>query len=95
MDIKPEGDYGKPFMPLQWLAANKIEDCILRVDPKEFTFGIPSATAVAISNIPQGVTKTDFDPALGQLASLSTFTVAQARRLETALRTLRRSQQHN
>jgi hypothetical protein len=46
--------YLDPAGPIEWLAPNRIEDAIMRVDPNQFTLGVPSKTAFAVARMPQG-----------------------------------------
>jgi len=49
-----KGGYTGPVGPVQWLAQNMVEDCILRVDSGEFILGFPTEIAFAVERIPRG-----------------------------------------
>ena len=78
----------EPLTPVQWLAPDKIVDCQLHADPKEFTFGIPSSLAFAMIEVPQGQKVLQFPRQLRTTAAALKFTPEAAAALEAGLRRL-------
>jgi hypothetical protein len=89
IDKDPRGAYTGVGSDIEWLPANKLEDCVLHVDTSEFNaLGIPSDLAFAMNRLPQGQKQVPLPEDLKALAVQSTFTPATARDLETRLRAL-------
>lgn len=78
----------EPLTPIQWLPPDKIVDCQLHVDPKEFTFGIPSSLAFAMIEMPQAQQVLQFPKQLKTTAAAMKFSAERAQALETGLRRL-------
>jgi hypothetical protein len=78
--------YVGPAGPVEWLAPNKIEDSILRVDSNQITFGFPSKTAFAVDHMPRGERRFDFpSPEVGKLLSLQQMSPDAAHKSEAWL----------
>jgi hypothetical protein len=68
------------------LPASKLDDCVMHVDPGEFTFGVPSEKAFAMERMPQGQPLPPFEGRLKALAAAPQMTPSGVAELETALR---------
>jgi hypothetical protein len=78
--------YLEPAGLVEWLAPNKLEDCTMRVDPKQFRLGIPSKTAFAVAHMPRGDRRLDFpSPEVAQLLSLQQMSPEAAYKAEAWL----------
>ena len=77
----------EPIGPMQLLPPNKLDDCLLSIDKEAFLLGIPTSTAFAMKEIPQGK-QIVFPPELKVLAAEPRLTARQAQQLTSALRTL-------
>ena len=71
IDQDESGNYAAaPAGEIEWLPPSKLEDCILNVDAREFNaLGMPTETAFAITNIPQGKKKLAFPETLKATAA--------------------------
>ena len=78
----------EPLTPIQLLPPDKIVDCQLHVDPKEFTFGIPSSLAFAMLEMPPGRQAFQFPKQLKTTAAAIKCTPESAQALEAGLRRL-------
>jgi len=87
VDKNDAGDYTTAVSPMNLLNPNTIEDRQLSVDADEFTFGIPSSTAIALVRIPPG-TAMEIPPSLLPAAAAAEFTIETAQQLEAGLREL-------
>jgi hypothetical protein len=74
--------------PMQLLAPNKVEDCVLHVDPDEFFLGIPSNQAFAMERLPQGRAAIEFSKELQSIASQAEFSAASTQTLDLEMRRL-------
>lgn len=54
INLDRNGGYAGLGSNIQWLPPSYQMDCVLRVDPDEFTLGVPSDVAFAPETIPQG-----------------------------------------
>jgi hypothetical protein len=89
IDHDQRGGYSGVGSNMEWLPANKQEDCILHVDANEFNaLGIPSDLAFAMNRLPQGEKQIPLPDDLKALAAQPTLTPATARDLETRLHAL-------
>lgn len=77
-----------PRPPAEWLPPNLVDEPELRVDPQEFTLGVPSEVGFAVERLPTGRAQVALPPALLPLADAPRFTPETARQLEAALRRL-------
>jgi hypothetical protein len=84
------GPHLEPLSLMQWLPPDKIEDCVLHVDSNEFILGIPTSTAFAMAQIPQGRLAIAFPRELKATAAEAQFTPASAESLQRTLWSLLR-----
>lgn len=86
IDLDAGGRYLDPAGPVEWLSPNQVEDSMLRVDPNEFTFGVPSKKAFAVDHVPRGERRLEFpDPKVGKLLSLQQMSPEAAHKAEAWL----------
>jgi hypothetical protein len=75
IDIDTSGRrYAGVAGPVQWLPPGKIEDTVLRVDTAEFTLGVPSKKAFAVSKVPAGERELAFPEGVEKLAAAQQMT---------------------
>jgi hypothetical protein len=86
LDKDEGGGYAGPVGPMEWLPPNKIEDCVLHVDSREFTLGNPTEKAFAMSRLPQGQKQIDFPASMRAAAASQKLTAETASDLEAGLR---------
>ncbi len=72
--------------PLEWLPPNKVDDCVLYVDPNQFTLGIPNDIAFAVKRPPLGQAQIPLTQDLQALAGRPSYTAQTANDLEMTLR---------
>ncbi len=77
----------QPIGDIQLLPPNKLDDCLLSIDKDAFLLGIPTSTAFAMVQIPQGKPIT-FPKELRAVACQPQLTTQQAQQLTAALRVL-------
>lgn len=70
----------------EWLAPNKIEDCVLHVDGNEFFAGTPTESAFAMNRFPQGQKQIAIPDEDKALAVKARFSSVAAGELEAKLR---------
>jgi len=87
VDKDDAGNYTTAVSPMNLLKPNTIEDRQLSVDADQFTFGLPSSTAIALVRIPPG-TPMEIPPSLLPAASAAEYTIETAQQLEAGLREL-------
>ncbi len=83
---KEEGRYAGPVGPMEWLPPNKIEDCVLHVDSREFALGNPTEKAFALLRLPQGQKQLAFPDSIREIAGRQQLTPESAGDLEAGLR---------
>ncbi len=71
---------------LEWLPPNKVDDCVLYVDPNQFTLGIPNDIAFAVNRPPKGQAQIPLTQDLATLAGRPSYTAQTAHSLEINLR---------
>jgi hypothetical protein len=86
IDCDSQGRYLGAFGPIEWLPPNKVQDVGLDVDRKEFTLGVPSELAFALTALPQGQKQIPLPEDLKSVAGQPRLTPASAQFLETKLR---------
>jgi hypothetical protein len=86
LDKDEDGNYVGPAGPMEWLPPNKIEDCVLHVDSREFALGNPTEKAFAISRLPQGRKQVAFPASLREVAARPRLNAETAVELEAGLR---------
>ncbi len=86
LDKDDSGGHAGPVGPMEWLPPNKIEDCVLHVDGREFTLGNPTEKAFAMSRLPQGQKQIDFPASIRAAAAGQKMTAETAGALEAGLR---------
>jgi hypothetical protein len=74
-----------PAGDIQWLSANKIEDCVLHVDSSEFSLGQPTEKAFALIHAPRGKKEIAVGDDLKPLVTRRRFSPATAAELEKKL----------
>ena len=86
--IEPgDGENAGAVGPMQWLPPNKVEDCVLHVDPGQYKIPlVPGPLGFAMIRLPQGRETLDIPEALKSTAAGSPFTPESARELEKELR---------
>ena len=67
---------------LEWLPPNKVDDCVLYVDPNQFTLGIPNDMAFAVKQPPQGQSRIPLTQDLAMQAGRPSYTAQAAKSLE-------------
>ncbi len=82
IDTDRQGRYMGVAGEIQWLAPNKIVDCVMHVDAREFTLGVPSDVAFACVKEPQGERSLAVPEGFVPLAAAPQFTKEQARSAE-------------
>jgi hypothetical protein len=75
-----------PSLPAEWLAPSQVEDCVLHVDAREFTLGLPNEQSFALCRLPRGRRQLEFAPSLRTLAGRPRLSQAAAEELEVELR---------
>src|SRR5262245_5116823 len=88
IDKDGDGKYAGVFGDIEWLPKNKISDAKLYVDGNEFTVGIPSENAFAITEPPKGQKQIAIPEELKTAAGSPKQTADTAHELETKLRQL-------
>jgi hypothetical protein len=88
LDRDDRGGFVGPSSPIEWLPPGKINDAVLRVDPNEFTLGIPSDSAFGLLRIPEGQKQIAFPDELKAVAAEVSPSAAWAGWLEGKLRGL-------
>ena len=86
MDVDQQGRPLAANTPLEWLPPNKVDDCVLHVDPRQITFGIPNDLAFAVNGAPQGQREIPLTTDLARLSSQPSYVPQTAKSLETLLR---------
>jgi len=86
IDCDPQRRYRGAFGPIEWLPPNKVQEVALDVDAKEFTLGIPSELAFALTALPRGQKQIPLPDDWKVVASQPRFTPAMAQLLENKLR---------
>jgi hypothetical protein len=86
IDRDEQGGYRGAAGPMEWLPPNKQEDCVLHVDAKEFSLGVPSERAFALNRIPQGRKQVALPDSLKVLAGRMRLSQDMAAQLEQGLR---------
>jgi hypothetical protein len=76
---------------MEWLPPNKVEERVLHVDASEFSLGLVTERAMAMTRLFKGKTQIDFPKDFVELAGQTRFSEASAARLETKLRELLRA----
>lgn len=71
---------------LEWLSKNNVSDCLLYVDRRHFTLGIPGDLAFAVDGAPSGHSRIPLTQELSTLAGQPRYTPQLASSLETTLR---------
>ncbi len=80
------GGYTGPAGPMEWLPPNKIEDCVLHVDSREFTLGNPTEKAFAVNSLPRGQKQIPFSEPIRGIAAQPRLSSEEAADLEAGLR---------
>jgi hypothetical protein len=88
LDRTEEGDLHGPIGAAQWLSGSRADDCVLHIDSREFTLGIPTEQAFALARLPAGQREAEIPDRLRGLASRQRLSAAAARDLENGLRSL-------
>jgi hypothetical protein len=92
IDRDRRGQYvGVPASAAEWLPPSKLETPLMRVDDNEFTLGVASEKAVAITGLPRGQARFDFPAAARPAAAKYSPGGEDADLLERALRNMLRS----
>ena len=86
VDVDRQGTPYSANTALEWLAPNQTADCVLYVDPQQFTLGIPNGLAFAVNGAPRGHSRIPLTPELATLAGQASYTKEAAHTLETTLR---------
>ena len=85
IDIDDAGKLQPPASQIQWLASPTVIDAVLHVDTGEFTLGVPSSKAFAVTALPGGRAQIPFPQELLALAGTEKFTPEAAHKLEVGL----------
>ena len=88
MDLDARGASEGATGPIEWLKPATLADAAMRVDTREFTFGIPSERAFAVLSIPPGQKQFKWPADLQELAGKDKLTEPEGEQLITALRKL-------
>ncbi|WP_166820159.1 hypothetical protein [Thalassoroseus pseudoceratinae] len=86
IDIDERNQYLGVNTHMEWLRGNAIDDCLLYVDRREFTVGIPSDNAFAVKSPPKGRMTVQFTKSLADLAGQSALNAESLQTLERGLR---------
>jgi hypothetical protein len=90
IDRDSQGRYLGAFGPIEWLPPSKVQDVALDVDAREFTLGVPSELAFALTALPQGQKQIPLTDDWKAVAGQPRLTPALAQFLETKLREVAR-----
>jgi hypothetical protein len=88
IDRDDRGQYQGTVGPMEWLPPNKQVDAVLQVDTNEFTLGVPSERAFAVTAIPAGQMRFVIPAGLRAAAGAPRLTAEAARQLDAGLRQL-------
>jgi len=88
VDRDAKGNNTEANGKIEWLPANKQEDCEMQVDTNEISFGIVKENAFAIKHIPQGQKQFDIPAAVKKEAAAGKLSSDEARALDKAMREL-------
>jgi hypothetical protein len=91
IDTDGRGGYEGATGFIEWLPPNKLVDARMQVDLNEFTLGIPSEKAFAVTSIPGGRRQFSIPDGLRGVAGASRLTSEQATRLTGHLREMLRT----
>jgi hypothetical protein len=86
IDCDSEGRYQGAFGPIEWLPPAKVQEVPLDVDANEFTLGIPSPLAFALTALPRGQKQIALPEDLQVVAGQPRLTPASAAFLDKKLR---------
>lgn len=86
IDIDDRGQYLGVNTHMEWLPGNAIDECLLYVDRREFTVGIPSDNAFAVKAPPKGRMTVQFTKSLADLAGQSQLPAESLQAFERGLR---------
>lgn len=86
VDADRQGQPQRAITHLEWLPKNKVTDCLLYVDRRHFTLGIPGDLAFAVDGAPRGHSQIPLTQELSVLAGQPRYTPQSAQKLETILR---------
>jgi hypothetical protein len=88
IDREERGGYKGAAATAEWLPPGKLEDCVLHVDGKEFSLGVPSEKAFAMNRLPQGQKQLNLPDDVRLLAGRLRLSHDMAFQIETRLREL-------
>jgi hypothetical protein len=88
IDLDRRGNYEGAVGAIEWLAPNALVDAVLKVDLNEFTLGVPSERAFAVTHIPEGQKQFAIPESLRGAAGAARLPADMARRLDGSLRAL-------
>ncbi|MCA9069502.1 MAG: hypothetical protein KDA84_11285 [Planctomycetaceae bacterium] len=86
VDVDQNGQPRTAITHLEWLTKNRVTDCLLFVDRRHFTLGIPGNLAFAVDGAPRGHSRIPLTQELSTLAGQPRYTPQMAGQLETTLR---------
>lgn len=87
IDLDPKGNYQEALGPIEHLASNTFDPCILHVDKKELSaLGLPSERAFAALSVPKGITRFHIPTNLQTIAGTRDLDDTMTRKLESRLR---------
>lgn len=86
VDVDQQGQPQRAITHLEWLSKNQVTDCLLSVDRRHFTLGIPGDLAFGVDGAPRGHSRIPLTPELSTLAGQSRYTPQTAHKLEMTLR---------
>lgn len=86
IDRDERGGYRGVAGPAEWLPPSKLEDCVLHVDAREFSLGLPTENAFAMNRVPQGTKQVPLPDEVKPVAGRMRLSADMAYLLETRLR---------
>lgn len=87
--IDEQGRYASSADTFELLPPNKIEECVLHIDGREFSLGLITEKAIALNRLPAGVKQFPIPEGLKPTVTRARFTRETANDVESYLRTLK------